>query len=118
MEGAKNFFAHLGLAPILEEELTDRGIRVIFFKLGETKIEVMEPLHEQSEISKYLAEKGSGIHHIAFHTKNVQSLTESLLGNNVQMIYDTARPGAHECLVNFAHPKSTGGFLAEIVEKQ
>lgn len=117
MEGAKSFFAALGLLPIHEEELIDRGIRVVFFKLGETKIEVMEPTREDSEISKFLQEKGPGIHHIAFHTKNIQRLTETLKDGSIKMIYEKARPGAHECLVNFAHPKSTGGFLAEIVEK-
>lgn len=105
----------LGLKVNYIEEMPERGIRTAFIEVGQTKIELIEPLHESSEVSKFLEKRGPGIHHVAFKTDNLEKLEDQLRKNDAQLIYDAARPGAHETLVNFIHPKSTKGPLIEIV---
>lgn len=106
----------LGLKITHVEDMPERGIRTAFISVGNTKIELIEPINSQSEISTFLAKRGAGIHHIAFKTDNVDELTNHLRAHNVCPIYETARPGAHCTRINFIHPKDTGGALVEIVE--
>lgn len=106
----------LGLKITHVEDMPERGIRTAFISVGNTKIELIEPLNSQSEISTFLAKRGAGIHHIAFKTDNVDELTSHLREHDVRPIYETARSGAHNTRVNFIHPKETGGALVEIVE--
>jgi methylmalonyl-CoA/ethylmalonyl-CoA epimerase len=94
------------------EELPARGIRVAFLPVGHTRIELVAPLHDKSEISKFLTERGGGIHHIAVATKNVDADITALKADGVRIAQDPA-PGAHGCRVAFVHPKATGGVLLE-----
>lgn len=113
----KDFYEEaLGLAISHIEEMPERGIRTAFITVGQTMIELIEPMHEQSEISASLATRGPGLHHVAFRTENIEKASENAKNQGVRLIYDTPRPGAHNTSVNFIHPKSTGGVLVELVE--
>ena len=104
----------LGLEVSHIEELPDRGIRVAMLPIGEATIELIEPLHDTSEVSGFLAKRGGGIHHIALRSKDVDQDVADLKKNNVRLTSDQAAPGAHNCRVAFIHPKATGGVLLEL----
>jgi len=105
----------LGLNISHIEEMPERGIRTAFIKLGSSMIELIEPLHEHSEISKFLHERGPGLHHLALHANDIANTEATLKQHQGKLIYDQARPGAHHTRVNFIHPKSSGGVLVELV---
>jgi len=104
---------NLGIRCDHVEDLEDRGIRVAFLPIGDTRIELIAPLRDDSEVSAFLKKRGGGIHHLAFSTSDVDSATEALKDAGVRMAADPA-PGAHGCRVAFIHPKSAGGVLVEI----
>lgn len=106
----------LGLKDVHVEELPSRGIRVYMIKVGESKIELLEPMNEQSEINKFLETKGEGIHHIAFNVEGIDQAVELAKQNGLQPLSDSPKPGAGGTKVLFLHPKTTGGVLIELVE--
>lgn len=106
----------LGLPLSQIEEMPERGIRVAFIRLGQSTIELIEPMHNQSEISSYLQKKGPGIHHLALNTKDINAIEGSLKQNGVRLTYYEAKKGAHGTKVNFIHPTSSGGPLIELVQ--
>lgn len=106
----------LGLEITGEEVLEDRGLKVAFIKAGDTRIELLEPLHENSEISGFLAKKGEGIHHIAYEIDNVKDMISKSKELGLKPLSDEPKPGAHNTKVVFLHPKTTNGVLVELVE--
>lgn len=106
----------LGLKIDHIEEMPERGIKTAFIALGEVKIELIEPTKENSEVAKFIEKRGPGLHHVAFKTADVRGLEKNLRQSQVVLTHEGPRPGAHETLVNFIHPKSSGGVLLEIVE--
>jgi methylmalonyl-CoA/ethylmalonyl-CoA epimerase len=82
------------------------------------RLEVLVPTSETSPIAKFLAKKGSGIHHIALTVTNVTSAIAYLRANGVRMIDEQPRGGAHHTSIAFVHPESTGGLLVELVQEQ
>ena len=104
----------LGLKADHIEELPDRGIRVAMLPIGEATIELIEPLHDQSEVSSFLAKRGGGIHHIALRTPDVDENVHQLKEKGVRLTAEEAAPGAHDCRVAFIHPKASGGVLLEL----
>jgi len=106
----------LGISDIHVEELPQRGIKVYMIKVGESKIELLEPMSEQSEISKFLESKGEGIHHIAFTVEGINQAVDLAKKYGLQALSDSPKPGAGNTRVLFLHPKTTGGVLVELVE--
>lgn len=104
----------LGLKATHTEDLPDRGIRVAFLPVGETRIELITPLREGSEVSSFLDKRGGGIHHLAFSTPDVDGDVEELKQKGVRLTSEQAAPGAHGCRVAFIHPKASGGTLVEL----
>ncbi len=113
LDASIKFFATLGLQVTHTEEIQERGIRVAFIPVGDTRIELVSPLHENSEVSGFLAKRGGGIHHLAFRADDVDADAQALVESGVKMAQMPA-PGAHDCRVAFLHPKSTGGILLEL----
>jgi len=106
----------LGLACDHIEELPERGIRVAFIPVGGTRIELVSPLpgrEDNSEVSKFLKDRGGGIHHIALRTPNVDADAAAVAAQGARLAQQPS-PGAHGCRVAFIHPKSTGGVLLEL----
>lgn len=82
-------------------------------------IELLNPTEPTSVIQTFLDKMGKdSIHHLSFRVEDVRAVSARLVAEGFQLIYSEAKPGAHHCLVNFVHPKSTGGVLLEISEKQ
>lgn len=104
----------LGIQATHIEDLEDRGIRVAFLPIGDTRIELITPLRQGSEVSAFLDKRGGGIHHLAFRTDDVDADVEDLKARGVRLTSEQAAPGAHGCRVAFIHPKAAGGTLIEL----
>ena len=100
------------------EEVESEGVKVAFLKVGESKIELLEPLNSESPIAKFIEKKGEGIHHIALGVDNIKDRVKEIKENGLRMINDEPKTGAGGAQIAFMHPKSTGGVLYELCEKQ
>ena len=108
----------LGLPLMKIEEVESQKVRVAFIDAGNVKLELLEPMDDQSAIFKFLEKKGEGIHHIAFGVENIEQRMEELRDNGVQLLSDKPKPGAGGAMVAFLHPKSSNGVLYELCEKE
>ncbi len=108
----------LGLEFYKEEEVADQKVKTAFLKVGEVKIELLEPTSPESTVQKYLDNGGRGIHHIAFKVED--GLTEALAmcdEKGIRLIDKAPRGGADGLNIAFLHPKSTYGILTELCEE-
>ena len=106
----------LGLKCYNIEEVADQKVRTAFFKVGDTKIELLEPTSPESTIAKFIENRGEGVHHIAFATKGIESALAEVEEKGVRLIDKTPRAGAEGLTIAFLHPKSTQGVLTELCE--
>ena len=104
----------LGLKCYSIEEVPSQKVRTAFFKIGQTKIELLEAMSEDSPIAKFIEKKGEGVHHVAFATDKLQEALDEVAEKGVQLIDKTPRAGAEGLSIAFLHPKSTGGVLTEL----
>jgi methylmalonyl-CoA/ethylmalonyl-CoA epimerase len=108
----------LGLEVDSTEDVGEQGVRVAMLPIGETHIELLEPLTPESPIGKFLEKRGPGIHHIAIRVDDIRLALEQLKEKGARLIDETPRIGARGCLVAFIHPSSTNGVLLELVQQQ
>lgn len=108
----------LGFLYIGTETVESERVRVAFFQIGESYLELLEGMDEESPISKYIAKKGAGIHHIAFSVDGIETRLQEIKEKGIQLIHETPKTGAHHSKIAFLHPKSTGGVLMELCEKK
>lgn len=106
----------LGLSCYNIEEVADQKVRTAFLKVGDTKIELLEPTSPESTIAKFLEKKGPGFHHVAFAVENIEQALQDAQAAGIQLIDQTPRMGAEGLTIAFLHPKSTGGVLTELCE--
>ncbi len=106
----------LGLENINTEIVEDQKVRIAMLPIGESRIELLEPTSEDSPISKFLAKRGGGIHHIAVEVDDIVAALSKLRSAGARLIDETPRVGAEGCLVAFVHPSSANGVLLELVE--
>jgi methylmalonyl-CoA/ethylmalonyl-CoA epimerase len=108
----------LGLKVTSTEDVTEQGVRVAMLPVGESQIELLEPLTPNSPVGKFLEKRGPGIHHVALRVTNIQAALVQLKENGTRLIDETPRAGAGGCLVAFIHPSSANGVLLELVQHQ
>lgn len=108
----------LGLESIHAEEVADQGVRVKMLPIGESRIELLEPLSSDSAIAKFLEKRGPGIHHIAVRVDDIEAALLRFKSQGARLIDETPRVGAGGCLVAFVHPSSANGVLLELVQHQ
>ena len=108
----------LGLEPDVTEEVAEQGVRVCMLPVGDTHVELLEPLSADSAVGKFLAKRGPGIHHIAIEVRDIKASLADLKQKGARLIDETPRVGARGCLVAFVHPSSTNGVLLELVQHQ
>ena len=106
----------LGLECYSVEEVVEQKVKTAFFKVGQTKIELLEPTSEDSPVAKFIAKKGQGVHHIAFAVNDLEKQLKSVEQAGVQLIDKVPRKGAEGLDIAFLHPKSTLGVLTELCE--
>ena len=115
-EALKFWADSLGLENVHTETVEDQKVRVAMLPVGESRIELLEPISDDSPISKFLEKRGGGIHHIAVEVDDIKAALEKLRSQGARLIDEVPRIGAEGCLVAFVHPGSTGGVLLELVE--
>lgn len=98
------------------EEIPDQKVRAAIFKIGEVKIELLEPTSAESPIAKFIEKRGEGLHHIAFQSDDIESDINQFATEKIQMIDMQPKEGAHGSLIAFIHPKSSGKVLTEICQ--
>jgi methylmalonyl-CoA/ethylmalonyl-CoA epimerase len=108
----------LGLKCYNIEEVADQKVKTAFLKIGQTKIELLEPTSEDSTIAKFIEKKGEGIHHISYAVPEVQTALDEAVAKGVQLIDKAPRGGAEGLRIAFVHPKSTGSVLTEFCMEQ
>ncbi|MCX7954144.1 MAG: methylmalonyl-CoA epimerase [Bacteroidales bacterium] len=107
----------LGVKCYAIEEVKDQKVKTAFFKIGETKIELLESTDPDGPISKFIEKRGQGVHHIAFKVENLHEALKEMENNNIQLIDKEPRKGAESLNIAFLHPKSTNGVLIELCEE-
>jgi methylmalonyl-CoA/ethylmalonyl-CoA epimerase len=105
-----------GLKCYNVEEVTDQKVKTAFFKVGQTKIELLESTDPEGPIGKFIEKKGEGIHHMAFAVENINEQLQAAEAKGVRLIDKTSRKGAEGLSIGFLHPKSTFGVLTEFCE--
>lgn len=104
----------MGLKCYNIEEVTDQKVRTAFFKIGEVKIELLEPTSPESTIASFIEKKGQGVHHIALAVDDTNEALTDVESKGVRLIDKSARNGAEGLKIGFLHPKSTLGVLTEL----
>jgi methylmalonyl-CoA/ethylmalonyl-CoA epimerase len=119
LEQALPFYTDVLKLPLLGiEEVASEKVKVAFLKVGEVKIELLEPTSSESPIARFIEKRGEGIHHVALGVDSIQERINELKEKGIVMIQDQPKKGAHNALVAFMHPKSTGSVLVELCEKK
>lgn len=108
----------LGAPCYATEEVADQKVKTAFFRIGETKIELLESTAPDGPIGKFLEKRGEGVHHIAFEVPDVGEALTSLAQSGVELIDRHPRRGAEGLHIAFLHPKSTHGVLTELCGKE
>jgi methylmalonyl-CoA/ethylmalonyl-CoA epimerase len=98
------------------EEVASEQVKTAFFQSGETKIELLESIHTDGVIARFVAKKGEGLHHIAFEVNDIKAEMVRLQNEGFVLITDEPKFGADNKLVCFLHPKSTNGVLIELCQ--
>ena len=116
-EGAA-FYKALGYEVKNIETMTSESVKVAMFELSnDSRIELLEGTSGESPISRFLNKKGPGIHHICLRVKDLRATLLKLKAQNIKLINDEPKKGAHGCEIAFVHPKSAGGVLIELSQK-
>jgi len=115
-EAIKKFSALLG-SDYVVEEVPEENVKIAMFRLGNVRIELLQPLSEQSAVAKFIEKRGEGIHHIAVRVENIDEACRKLREAGYRLVYETPRSVAGgKRRINFVHPKDLHGVLLELVE--
>jgi len=106
----------LGLKCYAIEDVPEQKVKTAFFKVGETKLELLESTDPEGPIGKFLEKKGEGVHHIAFAVNDLEKVLTETEEKGIRLIDKTPRKGAEGLDIGFLHPKSTHGVLTELCE--
>lgn len=108
----------LGLPLHGTEDVAEQKVRTAFFPIGDTEVELLESTDPEGPIGKFIANKGQGVHHLAFRVDDIEAALAELKAKGVRLIDEKPRYGAGGARIAFLHPKATGGVLIEISERK
>ncbi len=111
------YAALLGKKHYKIETVEGEGVNTSFFKVGESKIELLEATNPDSPIAKFIEKRGEGIHHIAFYVNDIEKEIKRLKSEGFIVLNETPKKGADNKLVCFLHPKSSNGVLVELCQE-
>ena len=118
IESANHIFESLFGQPHYKSEVVEsESVITSFFKMGESKIELLQATTPQSPIAKFIEKKGEGIHHIAFEVEDIYKEMERLKEKGFTLISEEPKKGADNKLICFLHPKNTSGVLIELCQE-
>lgn len=106
----------LGLELRQIEDNPAEEVRIAFLPLGESQIELLEPTTDDSGIARYIAKRGSGMHHLCVEVEDIDAAMQRLVAHNAELINETPRVRDDGTRYAFVHPRSTGGVLLELYE--
>ena len=98
------------------EVVAEQKVKVAFFAVGESRIELLEPTADDSPVAKFLEKNGHGVHHVAYEVSDLEQRLNALKAEGVRLIDESPRTGAHNTRIAFMHPKASGGVLTELCE--
>lgn len=101
-----------------QEEVASEGVKTAFFKVGESKIELLEASKPESPIAKFLQKNGPGFHHVAFEVADIDAELKRLQLAGFELIHQSPKDGADNKRIAFLHPKSSGGMLVELCQEK
>ncbi|MEE4116924.1 MAG: methylmalonyl-CoA epimerase [Marinilabiliaceae bacterium] len=107
-----------GLECYSIEEVSDQKVKTAFFRIGETKIELLESTDPEGPIGKFIEKRGEGVHHIAFAVEDLDNKLKLVEDKGVRLIDTSSRKGAEGLDIAFLHPRSTFGVLTELCENK
>jgi methylmalonyl-CoA epimerase len=113
---ARGLYEALGLHVTHEETVEHEGVRTAMIPVGESRVELLEPLGPETTVGRFLSKRGAGLHHVALHVDDIQAAWAELQGRGVTIVSPAVQTGAGGHLYFFVHPKSTGGVLLEICQ--
>ncbi len=117
-EANKTYAALFGKESYKQEGVESEGVITSFFELGPNKIELLEGTNEDSPISRFIAKRGEGIHHIAFDVEDIEAEVKRLQGEGFKLLNEQPKFGADNKLIAFLHPKSSHGVLVELCQER
>ncbi len=115
-ESVKLYTVKLGFDLLGYDNVPSEGVRVAFLRIGESRLELIESISDDSAIAKFIAKKGEGIHHIAFEVEDIETSLHKLKQEGISLIHEEPKLGAHHHKIAFLHPKSTNSVLMEWCE--
>jgi methylmalonyl-CoA epimerase len=117
IEAASEFYReNFGATPTEPEVVEEQGIIATMFRVGESSIELVQPMRQDSPVGKFLAKRGEGFHHVAFEVDDLRLALAELKSNGVELIDEVPRRGAGGMKIAFVHPEGAFGVLTELVE--
>jgi methylmalonyl-CoA/ethylmalonyl-CoA epimerase len=114
----KPFYEQIGAVYEGEEVVADQKVKVAFFKVGDVRLELLEPTDPTSTVAAFIEKRGQGLHHVAYTVDDLPARIAELKNDGVRMIDETPRDGAHHTKIAFLHPKASGGVLTELCQPQ
>jgi len=105
-----------GIPPYKIETVASEGVNTSFFKMGDSKIELLEATNTDSPIAKFIEKRGEGVHHIAYGVRDIKAELKRLKAEGFELINEEPKAGADNKWVAFLHPKSTKGVLIELCQ--
>jgi methylmalonyl-CoA epimerase len=116
LAAAKGIYEKLGLKISAEEVVESEQVRLVMVPVGETRLELLEPLSESSPIARFIAKRGEGLHHVSLRVPDLAAAIERLKKDGVRLVSEEIKIGAGGHRFVFVHPSSAGGVLLELVE--
>jgi methylmalonyl-CoA/ethylmalonyl-CoA epimerase len=117
-EAATRFGGLLGLERGRRYDLPEWKVSALFMPVGESNLELLQPHGDDSNVGKFLARRGEGLHHVCFEVENVEASLREFEQQGAKLIDEKPRPGAGGHLVAFVHPRSTHGVLVELKQRE
>ena len=117
-ETIKLYTQTLGFHQVYRETIADQGVEAVGLEAGDSIIELLRPLDEDSPIAKYRGDSATKLHHTAYRVDDIDAKLAELKSKGVRLIDEKPRKGAHGNLIAFLHPKSSAGVLIELCQKQ
>ena len=105
-----------GMELVHREVIAEHGIEAALLEVGAEHLELIAALSEDSSLGRFLADRGPGMHHVAYRVADIDATFADLRARGVEMIDNAPRAGLRDSRIAFIHPRSTGGVLTEIVE--
>ena len=116
LAAAKAIYEKLGLKAAAEETVEAEKVRVAMLPVGESRLELMEAMSDDSTVARFIAKRGEGLHHISLRVPDLTAIVAKLRNEGVRLVSEEIKSGAGGHRYIFVHPQSTGGVLLELVE--